>query len=203
MTNNFVNGKVSITNQQDRFTVSGQERAYAYLKTDVRTVKNDVNGKVKKIAYDTAREASFVMKNLLSQHTYTGNLIRSVKIREQGNKYRAGGRTSGGAGGGSYRAELTVGVGVDHARYFFQGTGRYAVSPLGQPIGNSIEIYRSRDYGHAVWGNFPGVNPISYANGSGKRFIGTFKGQKDNLEIIKETQRAADKYARNRVNKIK
>jgi hypothetical protein len=193
--------KVVVTNIEDRTRVSGP-LAERYLETDIRASVNDVSGQVKETAKDVADEVAFLLKDEIGRkHSFTGALADSIKVTEKGVRYQPGGRTGGVAGGGSYSAKVEVGRGVEHSNYFFQGTGKYQVDEFGNPDVQEL-IYRARDYGHPVWGNFPGVNPISYANGAGPQFIGTFKGQEDNLKIQRDAQAKARKLVRNRLRNI-
>ena len=103
-------------------------------------------------------------------------------------------------GGGYYQATVKVGEGVPHAAYYFKGTGKYRRELVGDSKTNSIwtknRIYAFGEENHGLteWAR---KNPkikqrAVYYNEAAGIYSASFRGQKDNLDIILKARRASN-----------
>lgn len=185
--------RIRVINADTGRTVEGSGALF-YLQTELRAKDASVRRKLRETSLLAAQSAQKSLMRDLYRHDLNGSLLNSVNLNFRGQYF-----PGGAGGGGSFAARAEVGEGVEHADWFFLGTGKYRKTIDGLPNVRK-NIFRIEDYGKNAFGP---INPDSYRSGQGKKYIRAFYGQEDNLDILRRAESDAKATVRNRLRYIK
>lgn len=136
-----------------------------YLQQQISSQYKAMEEKLRRAANAAAESAGKSLNEDLADHQYSGELIKSVKIN------RATGTSR------KQIASASVGDGVKHSRWFFEGTGLYG------PKKSIIYPVSAKKMGP--------IPSDSYRSGDGPRWLASHRGQKPNQKIIDKAQSKA------------